>query len=99
MGQKRDPIRCVHEASLRLGIMVCLGALAGCAASSTEVQDLGDGTYRIGVPYVAMEDQEKALTEAVRSGDKYCQTKGQRLQSVPNPGSRDTHYLSLRRVR
>jgi hypothetical protein len=72
--------------------MVCLGALSGCTGSSTDVQDLGDGTYRIGVRYVAMEDQEKALTEALRKGDQYCQSKGQRLQSVPNPGSRDVTF-------
>jgi hypothetical protein len=72
--------------------MVCLGALAGCATTSAEVQDLGDGTYRIGVRYVAMEDQEKALTEALRKGDQYCQSKGQKLRSVPNPGSRDVTF-------
>jgi hypothetical protein len=91
---QENSIRNVRVAYLALGIALCLGALAGCATSSTsdQVQDVGNGIYRVGVRTSALSDQPAAFGDAVRKAGEYCHAKGQKLQTVPDPGGSDVHF-------
>jgi hypothetical protein len=87
------PMRCVYEAYLRLGLMACLTALAGCATSSTDqVQEVGGGIYSIGVRSSALTEQAQAVGEAARKAGAFCHAKGQKLQVVTNTGDDDVHF-------
>jgi hypothetical protein len=69
--------------------MACLGALVGCSTSSTvgKVQDLGDGTYSVGVRNASLGDRIKASNDAVDAAGAYCHARGQKLQIVPDSGN------------
>jgi len=88
MLSRADPIRCVSKARLRLGIVACLSVLAGCSTSSTvgKVQDLGDGTYSVGIRNASLADKVKASNDAVEAAGEYCHARGQKLQIVPGSG-------------
>jgi hypothetical protein len=68
--------------------MACLSVLAGCSTSSNvgKVQDLGDGTYSVGVRKASLGDKIKASNDAVDAAGKYCHARGQKLQIVPGSG-------------
>jgi hypothetical protein len=65
--------------------MACLSVLAGCSTSSSvgKVQDLGDGTYSVGIRNASLGDQVKASNDAVDAAGEYCHARGQKLQIVP----------------
>jgi hypothetical protein len=77
-----------------LGIVICLAALAGCSASSDggQVQQVGDGTYSLGVPNANLGDKTEALNGAIAKAGAYCHAMGQKLQMVPNSGGDDVRF-------
>lgn len=56
------------------------------------MQEVGNGIYSVGVRTSAVSDQDAAFGKAVRKAGEYCHAKGQKLQTVPNPGGNDVHF-------
>ena len=75
----------MENVHITLGLAVCLTAFATACASSGkvgEVQDVGGGTYSIGVSRSlgGMSQNNDALKAAVDKAGEYCHSKGQKLQ-------------------
>ena len=75
----------MENVHITLGLAACLTAFAtGCASSGKvgEVQDVGGGTYSIGVSRSmgGMSQNADALKAAVDKAGAYCHSKGQKLQ-------------------
>ncbi|MGZ5916232.1 MAG: hypothetical protein ACXWJ4_02740 [Methyloceanibacter sp.] len=80
---------------IALGVVACLTTFAGCATNSVgEVQEVGPGTYSIGVSrgsYVLSQGAEE-MKEAVNKAGEYCHSKGQKLIITPNTGNNVTFH-------
>jgi hypothetical protein len=77
----------MESVRLTLGLAACLTALAtGCASSRGkvgEVQDVGAGTYSIGVSsggIGGISQSDDAVKAGVDKAGAYCHSKGQKLQ-------------------
>jgi hypothetical protein len=56
------------------------------------VREIGNGVYSVGARTSALSDQATAFGNAVRKAGEFCHAKGQKLQTVPNPGGNDVHF-------
>ena len=77
--------------------LIVLGALVGCATSSTsstigQVQEVAPGTYSIGVSRSSsvMFGGTEGVKAAVDEAGKYCHSKGQKLVILPTKGNEVT---------
>ena len=77
------------DVRITLGVAACLTILVGCAAQSVgQVQELGPGTYSIGVGRSrTLASGAEDMKEAVNKAGEYCLLKGRKLLIVPNPGN------------
>jgi hypothetical protein len=90
----------MEKVHLTLGLAACLTAFAtGCASSGKvgEVQDVGGGTYSIGVSRSmgGMSQNADALKKAVDKAGEYCHSKGQKLQVSSAPSNNITFRCNL----
>jgi hypothetical protein len=86
--------------SARLTVLLLLAlvpVLAGCATTSTtqpgQVQEVGPGTYKVGIGHTVRVGYEKEY-EAISVAGQYCHAKGQKLVVVPTHD--DTNAVTFR---
>jgi hypothetical protein len=80
-------MRSMGDVRITLGVAVCLTTfVTGCLTSGGQVgqvQEVGPGTYSIGVSRVhgigGMSQEKAALEAAVDKAGEYCHSKGQKL--------------------
>jgi hypothetical protein len=78
------------NARIALAVVACLTTFAGCASSTSvgEVQDIGQGTYRISVGRSSiLSHGTEASNAAVDKAGEYCHAKGQKIEVLLNPGN------------
>ena len=82
----------MSDARITLGVVACLTGFAGCATTVGSVQEVGPGTYSIGVRhnFGGVSQETAALNEAVSKAGDYCHAKGQKLSTMLNPDSQNT---------
>ena len=69
--------------------LIAVAALVGCATSSStvgQVQEVAQGTYKIGIPHTVRIGHEME-DNAVSQAGQYCHARGQKLEIVPTKES------------
>ena len=81
------------DVRIALGVAACLTTFAtGCATTSVgQVQEVGPGTYSIGIAhnFGGVSQEAKASSDAVDKAGDYSHSKGLKLSVIPG-GSQNT---------